>query len=216
MLGTGLFDVNANKVGQIKNVITDAANFGKQIEHWDGVDLNIVGRYSSFFFSGGVAAGRRVTDNCEVRAKLPEAGISGGFAAVTNPFCRTAEPMLTSVKGTASYNLPWYGIRLSGTLQSVPGPVIAANNTYTTAVGGRAFSGGSATVNLVEPGTLYGDRLNQVDLRLTKILKVGRQGTIDLDVDIYNAFNSDAILSQQDAYRCKRGRTRRVSSSRAS
>ena len=67
-------------------------------------------------------------------------------------------------------------------------------------MGGRAFSGGSATVNLVEPGTLYGDRLNQVDLRLTKILKVGRQGTIDLDVDIYNAFNSDAILSQQDAY----------------
>jgi hypothetical protein len=67
-------------------------------------------------------------------------------------------------------------------------------------VGGRAFSGGSATVNLVEPGTLYGDRLNQVDLRLTKILKLGRQGTIDLDVDIYNAFNSDAILTQQDTY----------------
>jgi hypothetical protein len=29
---------------------------------------------------------------------------------------------------------------------------------------------------------------------------VGRQGTIDLDVDIYNAFNSDAILTQQDTY----------------
>jgi hypothetical protein len=200
VIGTGLFDVNANKVGQIKNVITDAANFGNQIEHWDGVDVNLVGRYSRFFFSGGVASGRRVTDNCEVRAKLPEVGISGGFSPVSNPFCHTTEPMLTSVKGTASYNLPWYGIRLSGTLQSVPGPVIAANNTYTTAVGGRAFSGGSATVNLIEPGTLYGDRLNQVDLRLTKILKVGRQGTIDLDIDIYNAFNSDAILTQQDAY----------------
>jgi hypothetical protein len=200
VLSTGLFDLNANKVGQINNVVTDASKFGTQIEHWDGVDVNIVGRYSSFFFSGGVAAGRRLTDNCEVRAKLPEIAISGGFQPVTNPFCRTAEPMLTSIKGTASYNLPWYGIRLSGTLQSVPGPVVAANNTYTSAVGGRAFSSGSATVNLIEPGTLYGDRLNQVDLRFTKILKLGRQGTIDLDVDVYNAFNSDAILSQQDAY----------------
>jgi hypothetical protein len=39
-----------------------------------------------------------------------------------------------------------------------------------------------------------------VDLRFTKILRLGRQGTIDLDIDVYNAFNSDAILTQQDAY----------------
>ena len=209
VISTGLFDVNTNKVGQIKNVITDAGNFGTQIEHWDGVDVNLVGRYSRFFFSGGVATGRRVTDNCEVRAKLPEVGFTGGFAPAAIPFCHTSEPLQTSVKGTASYNLPWYGIRLSGTLQSVPGPVIAANNVYACAPTGacagvlglgRALSGGTQTVNLVQPNSLYGDRLNQVDLRFTKILRVGRQGTIDLDVDIYNAFNSDAILTQQDAY----------------
>jgi hypothetical protein len=109
--------------------------------------------------------------------------------------------MLTQVKGTASYTLPWYGVRVSGTLQSVTGPVIAANNTYLAVQGlGRPLATGSATINLVEPGALYGDRLNQVDLRFTKILKLGRQGTIDLDVDVYNAFNSDAILTQQDTF----------------
>ncbi len=200
MLSTGLFDLNPNKVGQINNVVTDASKFGTQIEHWDGVDVNVVGRYSSFFFSGGVAAGRRLTDNCEVRAKLPEIAISGGFQPVTNPFCRTAEPMLTSIKGTASYNLPWYGIRLSGTLQSVPGPVIAANNTYTSALGGRAFSGGSATVNLVEPGTLYRRSTEPGGPAVHEDPETGTAGTIDLDIDVYNAFNSDAILSQQDAY----------------
>ena len=36
--------------------------------------------------------------------------------------------------------------------------------------------------------------------RSTKILTFGRRGSVDLDVDLYNAFNSDAILSQQDNY----------------
>jgi len=65
---------------------------------------------------------------------------------------------------------------------------------------GRPFSSGSALVNLILNGALYGDRLNQVDLRFTKILNVGRRGSVDLDVELYNGFNSDAILSQQDNY----------------
>jgi len=91
-------------------------------------------------------------------------------------------------------------------LQSVTGPVVSANNLYQCAAGctwpglGRPFSSGNALVNLVQPGALYGDRLNQVDLRFTRILKFGSRGTVDLDVDLYNAFNSDAILSQQDNY----------------
>ena len=40
---------------------------------------------------------------------------------------------------------------------------------------GRSLSGNATnvTVNLIEPGTLYGDRLNQVDFRVAKILKFG-------------------------------------------
>jgi outer membrane receptor protein involved in Fe transport len=46
--------------------------------------------------------------------------------------------------------------------------------------------------------TLLG-RLNQFDLRFTKIVAVGR-GRIDLNVDVYNAFNSDAILVQNNTF----------------
>ena len=50
-------------------------------------------------------------------------------------------------------------------------------------------------MNLYEPVSKYGDRLNQIDLRFTKIVNVGH-GRIDLNVDFYNAFNSDAMITR--------------------
>jgi hypothetical protein len=41
------------------------------------------------------------------------------------------------------------------------------------------------TVNLIQPGTLYGDRVNEIDLRIAKILRVGRTRT-NVGLDIYN------------------------------
>jgi hypothetical protein len=206
---SGLPDLNPDKLGQIRNVVKDSSQFGAQIEHWDGFDVTANGRFNKLTIQGGISAGRRLTDNCEVRAKVPEAAFAtviGLPSPLTNPYCRVSEPMLIQVKGSASYLLPWYDVRISGTLQSVTGPVVAANNLYQCAAGctwpglGRPFSSGSALVNLIQNGALYGDRLNQIDLRFTKILNVGRRGSVDLDVDLYNAFNSDAILSQQDNY----------------
>jgi outer membrane receptor protein involved in Fe transport len=37
--------------------------------------------------------------------------------------------------------------------------------------------------------------LNQIDLRFTKVLGLPR-GRVDLNLDIYNAFNSDAITTE--------------------
>ena len=46
---------------------------------------------------------------------------------------------------------------------------------------------------------MFGDRLNQLDIRFTKIFKIGG-GTLDTDFDLYNAFNSDASLSLNNTY----------------
>ena len=61
--------------------------------------------------------------------------------------------------------------------QSLSGPSLAANcNTPKALVApslGRSLSGGAAnaTVNLVAQGTRFGERVNQVDLRVAKLLR---------------------------------------------
>jgi hypothetical protein len=110
---------------------------------------------------------------------------------------------LTQFKLLGSYTLPWE-IQVAGTLQSVPGQVVTASATYTSAqiapsLGRQLSSASTATVSLVEPGTLYGDRMNQVDLRLTKTFQYGRarlQGMVDL----YNALNDNTVLVQSNVY----------------
>ena len=57
----------------------------------------------------------------------------------------------------------------------------------------------NVTVNLVAPGTLYGDRLNQLDFRVAKILKFGGKRAM-IGVDLYNAMNSGVILTYNNAF----------------
>jgi hypothetical protein len=46
---------------------------------------------------------------------------------------------------------------------------------------------------------LYGDRVNEIDLRLGKIFKIGRSRAT-VGVDIYNLLNSAAILSYNQSF----------------
>jgi hypothetical protein len=66
---------------------------------------------------------------------------------------------------------------------------------------GRNLAGGAktATVNLFAPNTLFGPRINQLDVRLSKIAKLGRyrfQGNLD----VYNVLNGSAPLQVNTTY----------------
>ena len=208
---TGFFDPNINPPA--RNVVKDADNFGKQQLHWNGVDINMDARLrNGLLLQGGVSTGKTVFDNCEIAAQVPEVltglqGVLGAAAAGVQPisFCHQETGFIPQYKALASYTLPWYGIRVSGTLQSLPGPALLAQNIYnntnrTTATTlARPFTLAQANANLLAPGGDYGDRLNQIDLRLTKIVNVGK-GRVDLNVDFFNAFNSDAVITEISAF----------------
>jgi len=74
-------------------------------------------------------------------------------------------------------------------------------NALVTPSLGRPLAGGApnVTVNLVEPGTIYGERLNQLDVRFAKILRFGGNRT-SLNLDLYNALNGSAVIQQSNTY----------------
>jgi hypothetical protein len=83
---------------------------------------------------------------------------------------------------------------------------VAANYIATNAVIipslGRPLSGGAAntTINLVTPGTMYGERLNQLDLRLSKNFRLGGARVLRANFDIYNALNGNYVRTVNSAY----------------
>jgi hypothetical protein len=51
----------------------------------------------------------------------------------------------------------------------------------------------------MRPGTLYGDRINQLDVRAAKLSRwAGFRTTVG--VDVYNALNSNAVLSYNNTF----------------
>ena len=188
----GLYDLNPNKVGQVDSYLTFAKNFGKQIERWQGVDAIVTSRMrSGLMFSGGFSTGTTLTDNCGVVTKLENP---------STRFCRVSTNYLTQFKGLGSYIVPKIGVNLAVTIQSLPGPPINAiynaPNALILSSLGRPLSGNAAnaTVNLVEPGTLFGERLNQIDIRFGKVVKF-RTARASFNFDLYNALNSDTVVA---------------------
>jgi hypothetical protein len=111
----------------------------------------------------------------------------------------------TDIKLLGSYTIPRIDLQVSGTLQNLPGPEIGANfvaaNALIAPSLGRNLSGNALnkTINLVEPGTMYRDRLTQLDLRFAKILRFGRTKST-LQIDLYNALNTDAVLTSNNNF----------------
>jgi hypothetical protein len=219
---SGLYNLVPGKVGQVSELAQLASNFAKQIENWQGVDINLIARLrNGLTVQGGTSTGRRLVDACAVRASLPELGsgvngtnnsitanVSGASGlSVTNPWCRIVEPYLTSIRGLATYTIPKVGVQVSGTLSSNPGPMELANYVASNAVIaagpqplGRALTGGSnVTVNLVQPGTLYGPRISTLDFRAAKILRYGRTRA-QIGVDVYNLKNTDVATSYNNTF----------------
>ena len=67
------YNVNPNKLGQTQNYNTLSDKYGKEYEHWNGVDVSLNGRLANGLrFQAGTSTGHTVVDNCAVIAQLPE------------------------------------------------------------------------------------------------------------------------------------------------
>ena len=108
--------------------------------------------------------------------------------------CDVKEKLLTQLRGNASYTVPTIDVLLSGIFRSQPNAVIGGGNNLgsngTSLAANFNTETPTGTVNLLQPGQHYADRINQLDLRLTKILRFGRTRT-SIGIDVLNIFNSN-------------------------
>lgn len=207
-----LYDVVPSLSGQINSLTTLADKYGSETQSFNGVDITVSVRASnSMTVQGGSSTGHNTADACDVRANLPElsagigAGLVGSTVSSTSPYCKVDYGTLTQLRGLATYTIPHVDVQVSGVYQSKPGALLSANYAVPAATVaqtlGRLPSGNvpNVTVNLIPPGSMYGDRINQLDFRVAKLLRFsGRRAMIALD--LYNALNANPILTYNSTF----------------
>lgn len=201
-----LQDINPDAFGRSRDLITTHADtFGGESRTWDGFDVKIDVRLEGLLLQGGVSTGTTGNDFCPVWSALPEtlSAREEGSNTVAREFCQTRTNWLTQIKFLGSYTLP-HDIQLAGTLQSKPGParlaeVAFAEGQIIDALGRPLAGGGAVIANVLEPGSNYGERFNQVDLRFTKILPLGGTARLRAMFDIFNVFNANAVTNENYA-----------------
>jgi hypothetical protein len=157
-------------------------------------------------------------------ATLDAPNVRGRTGAEYLAGCKTQTPYLTTIKGSASYNIPKVDILVSTVFQSLPGSEITATMTYTkdaitwngdsiaratkpcaTATNGVGCLGGSGNntttvgIPLLLNNELFGQRVNEFDLKFAKNIRFAGK-RLQIGIDVYNFFNSDAITGYNATY----------------
>ena len=190
--------------------ITLSNNYGKMTEHFDGVNISVNARLQNgLVVQGGLGSGRQQLNDCEIVDDLPEMlhTFFGDptrfffFAARPREFCERNNGWRTSLQGLAAYTIPKVDVQVSGTWQNLPGALVEANANFGV-IPGIAGAGPFVpfqAFQIAEPGSLFVERLNQIDLRLSKLFRFASTKTA-INFDFYNVTNSNSVLSENFAY----------------
>ena len=218
----GFYDIKPGAFGLVDNLVTQASHYGKTTQVFNGVDVTLNARYGQGGqFSGGLSMGRTSTNNCYqngdpslIAQVFPGVLVLPATSTVsrTEAFCDVAPPwsQATQVKFMAVYPLPWH-IQTSAIYQNSSGIPITASYVATNAeilpslgrnlgsCRGAATCTANLTVELIPPNSVFEPRLQQVDLRFSRLFQFGPR-KLRGDVDIYNVLNASNVLNMNTTY----------------
>jgi hypothetical protein len=213
----GLYDINPAAFGQVDNLVTRNNAYGKQEEIYNGVDVNFQLRLRGRATLGG---GWNIGNAVQLGTTAGGSASAGTDTCyvIDSPQqlfnCKIDVPYQNRVKINGSFTFP-YGIQVAAVAQSNPGANYSANRTFTVAEIqpslGRPLAGGLTTVviPLVTPLSVFGPRINQFDLRGTKIVRFGTR-RLQANVDAYNLFNSNTPVTLFGTYNARWGQPTQV------
>jgi hypothetical protein len=203
--------------------------FAPELDYgWHGVDTNfsLRGR-GGFRISGGTSTGRGVRDTCFATLDAPNSKGREGNEAKGG--CIPDAKWTTNARANMSYTIPYIDVLASAVFQYRPGAAKTATLTFNRndivwnpgsehratdpcTVNNAASQGcfynntavsQTASTDLLDFGDQYGESIRLWDLKFAKNIRFGNK-RINLGVDVYNLFNSDAATSYDGTYTATR------------
>jgi len=184
-----IYNLNKAKQGLQDLLDTTATDRSKARVNYNGLEASFAARLprgGNMF--GGWSADKLITVAC------------ASYDPNTFRYCDQSQysaPFRSDFKFAGSYPIVW-GVQIGASLQSYAGLPLMVN----WSVPANLFPGGrtqSVTVNLIPPGSQYLDRWNQLDLSFRKKFSIGKY-RIDGALDMFNALNSNVVLSQNQNF----------------
>jgi hypothetical protein len=219
----GLYDQRANVA--VSNLYSFSENYvgrydipgytqSKQTEHFNGFDLQLQSRFKRGTLAGGWSTGNTI-QNTAVSANGGQINNSASncyvvdnpenLTSVLSP-CKVNTPYQHRFRFNGSYELMG-GVQVAAVFQDLPGPLIVANrvfssaeiNAQATGALGRPLRLANRTIDMLTPFSLFGDRIRQVDLRVSKLFRFGGQ-RIQANMDVYNLANASTPTFLRNTY----------------
>jgi len=186
-----------------------------QTEHFNGFDVQMNGRFRRGTAGGGWSMGNTIQNTAiSANGGITNNSINQCYV-VDNPEqltsqvtpCDVHNPYQHRFRFNASYELPWGGVQVAGVYQDLPGPLVVANRTYTSAeinaqatgALGRPLRLANRTIDILAPFSMFGDRVRQTDVRVSKLFRFGSQ-RIQGNLDIYNLMNASTATFIRNTY----------------
>ena len=159
---------------------------------------------------GGVDTGRIVNDACfvvDTPQQLLDCHIVTPFGANFQAKVYGSYPLPGDVTVSGAFQNT-----VEGPLQNIVGPGIeanyaAANAEIAPSLGrslgacrGQVTCTATATVPLLDRQTMFGGRKNQLDLRVTKLLRLGTRFRLQANVDVFNVLNASDVHVFNNTY----------------
>jgi hypothetical protein len=223
-----LFGQYTLRVTNAKEFVGKYGNTRLPQRYWDGFTVGLNGRLPyDARLGGGIDVGRNVDDHCFTvdvpNQPMDITGSDGLNTGWNTPVlnsqgegaCRAVTSWANNLDFRINGNVPIKGgfnasFIFRNTVGATENAYIQATTANVTFRNGRAAStltslatnlvtNASQGVTLLTPNSLFGDRFNQLDLSVNKMLDIG-WGRLRLAFDLYNALNGSSIQNVTTAY----------------
>jgi hypothetical protein len=203
-----IYNLNPAKQGLV-DLLDTTADYSKARVNFNGFEMTFNARFpGGGTMFGGWSGGKLVHVRC--------ANFSDPNTLYNCDQSLLGMPYRHGFKLAGSYPLP-LGLMVGTSMVSSPGSLLGSAVTDQSlptnwSVPSSLFPGGrtqSVTMRLDVPGSQYLERWNQVDVNIRRVFRVGRV-EFEPGVDVYNVFNGNPVLVQNQNFGSALGQPQRI------